>query len=923
MEDLSHQVFISYRHESDEHAAAVRHLGEELQSASINVVLDQLYLEAHPGGPDEGWPKWCEQCVIQSSHILIIASTGWFTVYRDDESPGEGLGAASEADLFRQALWDQKGQNARIRLVYLDDIESDEVPVRLRAWEPFRLFNDLKKESKRLIKWIQTHRTDPFGNEPFQSNSLPPLASEEVIPKIPNPYPGLATFKPEQHSYFFGRDNDTARVVKKLNETRFVSLIGPSGTGKSSLVAAGLVPALRDQHPTLTYLSFKPRTNPFQQLAKALDQALPEDRLPFGPSRAKQITEALENAPAQAIEDYLGQLQSPVLLLGDQFEELYTQTPAGTAGRFRELLKLLHQRQDLNLVLTLRDEFMRRLKNWMGGKLFDSSLVSLDPIEGEEHLRAIIAGPAKDKGVPVEPRLISALIKATETTNGALPLIALALNKLFDQRDPRKGLTLDTYQRMGGLESVVENIATDIDRAIRTEPALERACTRLFSELATVIDDLPTRRTVEVGPLRADPDMGRLIEALRAQGFLSDPNPKQIELAHETLLSHWPRLLEWCDQYSNKLSLRRLAEQAAREWQRAKGQEAAEPNGNPHHSDALRWTWERQGPALEALLALNHLPPCTVPDYTNPGIHAWYELKQHLDEPLCSFLHPEPLRLLDELQSDETTHQRREEIGLRLNQMGDPRRGVGLDEHGLPEIEWVEVGVAGEVTLETDPPQSLWVDVIQIAKYPITWQQYRAFLKAEDGYRNPHWWDELDQEKQAGEELWGFANYPAVNASWYDAVAFCRWLSHRRSLTGDTRVRLPTEWEWQWAAQAGAEAREYPWPGDWDFRRSNTGESGIGRTVAVGLYPRGSSRHGILDMAGNVQEWCLNKYYDLEETVIDVSGDSRMLRGGAWLFSPEHARAASRIRLRPHLRMNFRGFRVVCASPITRSSLPH
>jgi hypothetical protein len=426
MEATQHQIFISYRHESTKHAAAVRRLGEQLRSANIPVALDQFFLEAHPGGPNDGWPRWCEQRANKSSHILIIASTGWFAVYEGSESPGEGLGAATEADLFRQALWDQKGQNARIRLVYLDEIESDKVPVRLRAWEPFRLFHDFAKESERLIKWLQSQPNDLIEKETIQPETPPPQAAEEATRNIPNPYPGLATFKPEQHRYFFGRDEDTAQVIEKLNETRFVSLIGPSGTGKSSLVAAGLVPALRDQHSALTYLSFKPRANPFKELGEALDQTLPENRLSFGPPRDEQIAKALETNPAQAIEHYLGQLHNPVLLLADQFEELFTQTPTETAGRFRELLEPLRQRQDLYLVLTLRDEFMHRLKNWMGGKLFDTSLVSLDPINGEEQLRAIVTRPAEDNGVPVEPRLISALLKATHATKGALPLIALA-----------------------------------------------------------------------------------------------------------------------------------------------------------------------------------------------------------------------------------------------------------------------------------------------------------------------------------------------------------------------------------------------------------------------------------------------------------------------------------------------------------------
>ena len=229
-----------------------------------------------------------------------------------------------------------------------------------------------------------------------------------------------------------------------------------------------------------------------------------------------------------------------------------------------------------------------------------------------------------------------------------------------------------------------------------------------------------------------------------------DPDPQHVELSHETLLGHWPRLQRWCAQYSDKLSLRRQAELAASDWQKARAREKGESSGAPaadRRSDVLRWTWERQKPALAALLALNHLDAPVDGDFTDAGIDAWCALQGRLSEPLASFLDPEPLRLLAELASDETAHHRREEIGLRLNQMGDPRRGVGLDTASLPDIVWVDIP-AGEVTLETEPPETFPVVAFRIARYPVTWRQYRAFLDAEEGYRDPRWWHGLKHEDQ-------------------------------------------------------------------------------------------------------------------------------------------------------------------------------
>jgi hypothetical protein len=146
-------VFISYRHESPEHARAVRRLGELLRQAAIPVALDQFYLDEFPGGPDLGWPKWCEDCANQSACVLIIGSEGWFAAYEKKAGPGVGLGAASEADLFRQSLYDGGGENSRIRLAFLHDIPAEQVPARLRAWHQYRPFGD-GDQLDLLVRWI-------------------------------------------------------------------------------------------------------------------------------------------------------------------------------------------------------------------------------------------------------------------------------------------------------------------------------------------------------------------------------------------------------------------------------------------------------------------------------------------------------------------------------------------------------------------------------------------------------------------------------------------------------------------------------------------------------------------------------------------------------------------------------------------------
>lgn len=748
------------------------------------------------------------------------------------------------------------------------------------------------------------------------SGTAPPAA-------FGNPYPGLAAFRPEEHHLFFGRDDDADRVVGRLLETRLISVVGHSGTGKSSLVAAGVVPRLAVQRENLSYLRFEPQGRPFHQLAEALCRDLPADQR----DRARVdhlrqlLAETGESMPSEdllaaASLDFLGCWTGPLLLLVDQAEDLFTHTPPASARRFRKMFAALLAVENLQLVLTLRSEFTARLMEWLGEDLFRASLIVLEPIREEQRLQAIITGPAEVLGVPVQAELVATLVAASGATSGALPLIALTLERLFEQRDAERGLTLAAYQRMGGLESIVETAASGIERLIASDPQLELACVRLFAELATVIGEMPTRRAAAIEPLRADRQVGRLVDALRRQGFLSDPDDQHVELAHETLMNYWPRLRQWCARYRDSLALRRQAKQAAREWKQAIDQDAMQlPGDQSRHGDLLRWSWERQKPVLLALLDLAHRPAVADADFQDPGIAAWRALADTLDEPLRAFLRPEPVLLVEELATDETPHHRREEIGLRLNQMGDPRRGVGLAADGLPEIVWVDVP-AGEVQLEGRGSERFPVAPFRIARYAVTWRQYNVFLHADDGYHDRRWWRKLVQRKQPGEARWSFQNHPVILVAWSDAVAFCRWLTEKWQLSGPEIVRLPTEWEWQWIAQSGGEQRRYPWADEWHAGRANSHESSIGRTMAVGMYPLGSPALGtVADLAGNVWEWCLNEYHLPGNT--QVGGDkARALRGGSWLDFPAELRAAKREYFTPDDRDGDIGFRVVLAAPL-------
>lgn len=264
--------------------------------------------------------------------------------------------------------------------------------------------------------------------------------------------------------------------------------------------------------------------------------------------------------------------------------------------------------------------------------------------------------------------------------------------------------------------------------------------------------------------------------------------------------------------------------------------------------------------------------------------------------------------LLNTMQDLTVLPFERAQAGLDLSKGGDPRKGVGVRQDGIPDIDWVKI--PGGSFFYQDGEQ-LSLPEYYIARYPITYAQFQAFIDAQNGYRNHQWWQGLSIRQAApGEQALKFGNFPRENVSWYDAVAFCRWLSACLSY----EIRLPTDAEWEKAAR-GTDGRQYPW-GKWYLPGyANTNEqlnengSFLMQTSTVGIYPQGASPFGALDMSGNVWEWCASLSDDPDSTMLDEMG-ARILRGGSWFNSPESAATFFRAPGDPDGRTPLVGFRV-------------
>ena len=256
------------------------------------------------------------------------------------------------------------------------------------------------------------------------------------------------------------------------------------------------------------------------------------------------------------------------------------------------------------------------------------------------------------------------------------------------------------------------------------------------------------------------------------------------------------------------------------------------------------------------------------------------------------------------------------EVGMLIAKIGDPRPGVGVKE-GLPDILWgkeISVGdywIGGDNTAHNSlkHQQVPITQAYQLSCYLVTHSQFQAFLN-DKGIENDIWWKGiLDKYRVIRNQRWPITNHPRESINWYQAVAFCRWLTAQ--FDGKYLIRLPHEYEWEVAARFN-DYRIYPWGNDPNPQKGNTNENGLDKTVTVGLYYDGCQPNlNLYDMSGNVWEWCLNKYGRPNDVSMDVTGAKRVLRGGSWKHLEHLSRAASRTHGNSSYALNYNvGFRL-------------
>lgn len=393
------------------------------------------------------------------------------------------------------------------------------------------------------------------------------LPTEVASMETACPYKGLAAYQPEDARFFFGREGLIDDIVRRIQLNRVLVVGGPSGSGKSSLVRAGLIPALKagalPGSETWSVNLFTPGRDPITELYFQLTRHSPS-------ATASVSLEDLIAHPTMA--RHLGGVnrsENPLLLCIDQFEELFTLSPAALRSKFIAALSAMTDPADsmVRIVVAVRADFYAACAQipWLAERI-TSNQVLVGPMTNPE-LRRAVSEPARPMGLILERGLVDLIVEEAGNETGSLPLLAHALVETWIRREGNV-MTLEGFYAAGGVAGAISQTADAIFEH-RFDPAEREATKRLFLRLVTPGEGTSdTRRLLARSEIEHDSNpavMHRVVECLTEARLLT-VDDTSVQIAHEALLRTWPRLRGWIEESRDDLRTRQRISRAATEW---------------------------------------------------------------------------------------------------------------------------------------------------------------------------------------------------------------------------------------------------------------------------------------------------------------------------------------------------------------------
>jgi len=422
-------------------------------------------------------------------------------------------------------------------------------------------------------------------------------AETAELNEVVNPYKGLQPFTGEDADRFFGRDALVVQLIEQVrakcmsDEARFLAIVGASGSGKSSVVMAGLLPKLQagalPGSERWTYVTrVLPGKDPIRNLAEALYRIFPNHSM-------TAIDDDLNNPNGRGLHRLAGQIPHPdghLIVYIDQFEELFTQTLSDAVrDQFIGLLVAAATESDGSalIIVTMRADFYDRPLEYLALAPLMKTPHPMLPMSLAD-LQEVIQRPAElpASRLTFDSGLIATLAFDVRDQAGALPLLQFTLNKLFDLRVDR-GLTMDAYRRIGGIRGALANHAEDVYSRLPSQAYRDMARSlflRLIEPGTSEQDTTRHRATLDELTLDDPAQLALLRETaeifVNARLLVTTGGAGQetIEISHEALIRAWDRLTEWVNTARDDVRLQKAMRQNIEEWTR---------RGKPRGSDLL------------------------------------------------------------------------------------------------------------------------------------------------------------------------------------------------------------------------------------------------------------------------------------------------------------------------------------------------
>jgi hypothetical protein len=557
-----YDVFLS--HTSGDKDAVERIARRLRAEAQLEPFLDKWHLI--PGNP---WQEELEQALNQSRTCAVFLGPADLGPWENEE--------------MRLAL-DKRTRNPAFRVipVLLPNTQMPEkgpLPDFLRrvTWVDFRSGLDDADAFHRLVSGIKGIAPGP----PVSSPDNPPLPPDADI----CPYLGLETFQEKDAEFFFGRAALTQWLGERLRERRFLAVIGPSGSGKSSVARAGLIPALRQgalpgsgawQTEIMT-----PTERPLEELAARL--ALRTEPA----SRARRMRQLQDDLRADArtlhtearMELAEHDALARLCIVVDQFEELFTLCRDDQERR-QFLDNLLYaatisQGQTVVVVAMRADFYTRAAAYAQLADCMSENQVTVTPMD-EHELTEAIELPARKVGLSFEAGLVDTIREDVLGQPGGLPLLEHALRELWERRQGWQ-LTVAAYRDIGGVAGAIAKRAeTEFGKLVPEQQAIARRILLRLVQLGEGTED--TRRRARLSELLTDNEQGEVIgevvQKFAAARLLTTGRDvtsaeEQLDVAHEALIRGWPRLRSWLDEDRSALRTQRRLAERAEEWRRS------------------------------------------------------------------------------------------------------------------------------------------------------------------------------------------------------------------------------------------------------------------------------------------------------------------------------------------------------------------